>query len=176
MFLEGNNGGGFIVMVELMLINTHSNKLNVTYKQKVTINKIKNKNKTYEYKEVNIPVELLTYWKEILKEDIEHLYLVTYINNGVTGNFITPCKVEYDTDLTGFNNSTEVPIVPERIIVIPLRKHGKPNNRKYFIRNNKELVFTEDSLTWFVNPYLKDPVLNTMGLVSVGSTEFLTSD
>lgn len=170
-------------MVDIMLINTHNNFLNIVYKQKVTVNKInrKDKNKkvtkTYEYKEVNIPVELLTYWNSILScEEIEELFLVTYIVNGVTGNFITPVKVEYDTDLSSFCNNTEVPIVPERIISIPLRKHGKASNPKYYIRHNKMFTFTEDYLTWVLNPYLKDPVLNTMGLVSVENRQVLTCD
>ena len=44
-------------MVYLMLINTTENNLRVIYKQKVSTNKIKNKNKTYSYQEVNIPKE-----------------------------------------------------------------------------------------------------------------------
>lgn len=171
-------------MVEIMLINTHNNFLNIVYKQKVSIYKINRKNKdnkvtkTYEYKEVNIPVEILNYWKSILGKsfNLTELYLVTYIVNGVTSNFITPLKVEYSTDLTGFCNSTEVPIVPERIINIPIRKHGKATNPKYFIRHNKSFSFTEDFVTWIVNPYLEDPVLNSMGLVSVGNQQVLTHD
>lgn len=165
-------------MVEIMLINTHNNLLNIVYKQKINVNKINRKKenkivKTYEYKEVNIPVELITYWKDILKQELNTLYLVTYYYNGIEKNFITPLEVTYETDITGLKNDSENIINPERIVEIPVRTHGTPKDKKYFIRHSKNFTFTEDFLTWTVNPYLNDPVMKTRGLVSIDNTKIL---
>lgn len=161
-----------------MLINTHKNLLNIVYKQKININRISRKKedkvvKTYEYKEVNIPVDLINYWKDILKQELETLYLVTYYYDGIEKNFITPLQVTYDTDITGLKNDSDIIITPERIVEIPVRTHGKATDKKYFIRHSKKFTFTEDFLTWTVNPYVSDPLLKTGGLVSIDNTKIL---
>lgn len=166
-------------MVYPMLINTTENNLRVIYKQNISTNKIKNKNKTYSYKEVNIPVELLKYWQSITHEEIKTIAYVVSLYDGLKTTFITPfnCMPEdvdlSDTDISTLHNSPEV-VTPFRVIPIRVHKRGKPDKPKYFLRlNDKEFVTNVDYVEFVINPYLDDPILRVKGLVSVGNLVML---
>lgn len=160
-------------MVYPMLINTEENNFNVIYKQNISINKIKNNNKTYEYKEVNIPVELLNYWNTITPEEIKTICYVVSLHEGVTTSFITPSTLEpkevnlEDVDLSLLHNVSKR-VTPYRVIPIKLRKRGNSKKLKYFIRlNDKEFVTPKEYVQFKINPYLDDPCLRVKGLVSL---------
>lgn len=162
-----------ITMVYPMLINTEENNLNIVYKQKISINKIENQNKTYEYKEIYLPVELLNYWNSILSEKIETIFYVISNYGGVNTTFITPSAEEpknidvKNMDISILHNVSQM-VTPYRVIPIKLRKRGNPDNLKYFIRlNNKEFVTGKEYVRFKINPYLDDPILKVKGLVSL---------
>ncbi|MBE6513411.1 MAG: hypothetical protein E7Z75_09795 [Methanobrevibacter olleyae] len=157
-----------------MLKNTYENNIRITYKQNITINKVKTKTKTYEYKEVYIPVELLNYWTSITHEEVKTLGYIVSLYNGLKTSFITPLTMLpedtnclYDTDISRLHNSPEV-VKPVRVIPIRVSKRGKKNSPDYFIRlNSKEFVTSQDFLEFVINPYLDDPILKVKGLVSI---------
>ena len=167
------NGGLNITMVCPMLINTDENILNVVYKQKISTNKIKNANKTYEYNEVNIPVELLNYWSSITKEEIKTICYIISQYDGVKTTFITPSYDDPkninldDIDLSILHN-VDQRVTPYRVIPIKLRKRGNENNLKYYIRlNNREFITPNEYVRFKVNPYRDDPILRVKGLVTL---------
>lgn len=178
-FIIEINRGVIYTMVYPMLINTTENNLRVIYKQKVSTNEIKNKNKTYSYQEVNIPVELLKYWQSITNEKINTIAYVVSLYDGLKTTFITPlnCMPEdvrlYDTDISIVHNSPEV-VTPVRVIPIRVHKRGKPEKPKYFVRlNNKEFITGVEYVEFIINPYLDDPILRVKGLVSVANLVML---
>lgn len=161
-------------MVYPMLINTNDNNLRIKYKQNLSTNKIRNKKKIYSYKEINLPVELLNYWQSVTLEEIKTIGYIVSMYNGLKTSFITPltCMPEeveylYKADLSTLHNSPEV-VEPYRVIPLRVRKRGKPDKPKYFIRVNDKLFQTEvDAVEFVINPYLDDPILGVKGLVSL---------
>ena len=161
-----------------MLINTEENIINIVYEQNISINKIKNKTKTYEYKQINIPVELLTYWKSILHDEIRSICYIISEHNGTYTNFITPSAelpedVDYsNTDISLLHNVSKK-VKPYRVIPLKLRKRGAKNNPKYFIRLNDDFITQCEYVRFIINPYRDDPLLRVKGLVSLQELEVM---
>lgn len=163
-----------ITMVYPMLINTEDNRLKVSYKQNINTNKFKSNNKLYEYKEINIPVELLNYWKSILNDEIKNIAYIVSSHDGLMTAFITPVTVDaedvnlLDMDISLLHNVPEV-VKPFRVILLKVRSRGNVNSKKYFIRLNKKEVRTGSKgyVNFFVDPYRDDPILKTKGLVTL---------
>lgn len=166
-------------MVYPMLINTTDNNLRIIYKQNLSTNKIKNKNKIYSYKEINIPVELLKYWKSVIKEEIKTIAYVISLYNGVQTGFITPLSVDpedvnlYDNDISMLHNTAEC-VTPFRVIPLRVYKRGNAERPKFFLRlNDNEFITSMEYVEFIVNPYLDDPILRVKGLVSVDNLVLL---
>ena len=155
-------------MVYPMLLNTQNNKLEIRYKQQITINKV-NTAKGYVYKEITIPTELIRYYHSITHTKIETLYYVLCNHNGSIKHFITPTEVNKDTEVSSLYPTAEEIITPERVIKLPVRIHGnKIKNPRYFFRLDEKLItVTEDFIEFVINPYLLDPVSKVNGLCSV---------
>lgn len=148
-----------------MLINTHTNKLEVKYKQKVTLNQIKT-GKGYTYKEITIPTELIRYYTSITHEEVKTLYYILSNHDGSIKHFLTPSEVAEDTDISLLYSSAEGVVTPERVVKIPVKIHGnKSKNPRYFFRLDEDLFrITEDYIEFTINPYLIDPVSKCYGL------------
>lgn len=148
-----------------MLINTHNNKLEIKYKQKITINKI-NTSKGYVYKEITIPTELIRYYHSIRHSEIDTLYYVLCNHEGNIKHFITSEEVTLNTDIGSLYPSADEVVTPERIVEIKVRVHGnKTKNPRYFFRVDEKIIkITEDVVIFTINPYAEDPVTKTYGL------------
>lgn len=162
-----------------MLIKTVDNQLNVMYIQNVNTNKITSKKKEYEYKEINIPVELLNYWKIFKPEGIDTIGYVVSLYGGLMTTFLTPFTAEeipdemLKEDISILHNAPEV-VTPYKIIPIKVRKRGKVDNPKYFIRvDSKQFKLLTNYVEFIVNPYIDDPYLKTKGLVSISNLVLL---
>lgn len=155
-------------MVYPMLINTQNNKLQIKYKQQITLNKV-NTGKGYTYKEITIPTELIRYYTSITHEEIKTMYYVLCNYNGSIKQFITPLEVKKDTDVSLLYSTAEEVVTPERIIKLSVKIHGnKIKNPRYFFRLNDKLVkLTEDHIEFIINPYLVDPITKVYGLCSI---------
>lgn len=155
-------------MVYPMLINTQNNKLEIRYKQQLTINKV-NTAKGYVYKEITIPTELIRYYHSITQEEIKTIYYVLCNYNGSIKHFITPLEVTEDTEISSLYPAAEEIITPERIIKLKVGIHGnKTKNPRYFFRLNEKLIaVTEDYILFSINPYLVDPVSKVCGLCRI---------
>lgn len=155
-------------MVYPMLINTQNNKLEIKYKQQITINKV-NTAKGYVYKEITIPTELIRYYHSITHTTIDTLYYVLCNYQGNIKHFVTPMEVTKDTEVSSLYPTAEDIITPERVIKLQVRIHGnKIKNPRYFFRLNEKLItVTEDYIEFVINPYLVDPVSKVSGLCSI---------
>ncbi len=150
-----------------MLIKTKDNKLNIIYKQNISINRVNSGGKQYEYKEINIPVELLNFWKSVLGGEITG---IGYVVSGGNGSFITPfvgCVDEWGDYFSSGVGSC-------RVVPVKVRKRGTAGNPKYFIRvDSKQFKLLTNYVEFVVNPYMDDPYLKTKGLVSISNLVLL---
>lgn len=158
----------------LMLINTHTNKLEIRYKQQITINKV-NTAKGYVYKEITIPTELIRYYNSITQEEISNLYYVICNYDGNNKHFITPFEVSEFTEVSSLYPTAEDIVTPVRVIKLKVGIHGnKSKNPRYFFRLNEKLVtVTEDHILFSINPYLEDPVSKIYGLCRIDNLVLL---
>ena len=154
-------------MVYAMLINNTQNKLEVKYKQQITLNKVKT-GKGYTYKEITIPTELIRYYTSITHKEVNTLYYILCNYEGSIKNFITPLEVTENTDISLIYPNAEEIVTPERIIKIPVRVHGnKKKNPRYFFRINKNFKVNEDYIIFTINPYAIDPLTKVYSLCSI---------
>ena len=119
--------------------NTSTYITTVQYKQKVRTNEVKTQNrnkktkaienKTYHYKEVTIPADIVKYFETLLNGE---LLEVSYIVIGEL-QYITPFNVE-GVDWSGLDPSYNQDTRPERSPVFQVRRQGNPKRPRYYIR------------------------------------------
>lgn len=153
-----------------MLINTLQNKLEIKYKQQVTLNKVRT-GKGYTYQEITIPTELIRYYTSITHKEIQTLYYVLCNYNDDIKHFITPFEVTVNTDVSLLYATAEDIVTPERVVKIHVKIHGnKVKNPRYFFRlNDKFIKLNEDYVEFTINPYAEDPVSKIYGLCELNN-------